>query len=139
MINKRAALLIGLFIFSLSHVVMAESRPLVQPAWMTETVIKDILAMNLSESQRAHFKSALGTCLTDIQASVHKISKRGGFELEKKIQRANRYHWQRFEKAMLASLSPQQKPIFQRYLKNQMLAVTINLKGEDPLHSIGDY
>jgi hypothetical protein len=128
--------LVGLLIVTVSPAVKADANAPVQPVWMTQAVVRDLVALELSDSQREILQGALGKCLRDIQASVHKITKRGGFGLEKKIKRANKFHWRRFEGAIRPTLSEQQTPIFNRYLRNQIQAIEINLAGKEPLHSI---
>ena len=136
MIQFLISLFVGLLLFTLTPSVLAGSNTPAQPAWMTEAVVRDLLEMNLSDSQRLLLQQALGTCLTDIQADVHKITKRGGFDQESKIKRKNKYHWRTFEETMLPTLSEQQITIFERYLQNQIQAVGVNLKPNEPLHSI---
>lgn len=128
--------LVGLLIVTVSPAVRADANAPVQPIWMTQAVVRDLVALELSDSQREILQGALGECLRAIQASVHKITKRGGFGLEKKIKRANKFHWRRFEDAIRPTLSEQQTPIFNRYLRNQIQAIEINLAGKAPLHSI---
>ena len=64
-------------ILSAPHLA-AQSAP-VQPAWMTEAVIRDLVALELTSSQRALLQAELGNTLRAVQADVHKITKRGGF------------------------------------------------------------
>ena len=136
MVQLKHIFLIGLFGLTLNTPTLADSSAPVQPAWMTEAVIRDLIALELTASQRALLQAELGNTLRAIQADVHKITKRGGFGLEKKIKRANKSHWRAFEEMMRPTLSKQQEPIFGRYLQNQIQAVTINLSGDEPLHSI---
>ena len=136
MVQLKQIFLIGLFGLTLSAPTLADSSAPVQPAWMTEAVVRDLVALDLTASQRALLQERLGNTLRAIQADVHKISKRGGFGLERKIKRANKFHWRAFEEMMRPTLSKAQEPIFERYLQNQIQAVTINLSGDEPLHSI---
>ena len=136
MTNLLQIFLVGLLSLTVNAFTLAGSRAPVQPAWMTETVVRDLVALRLNPSQRALLQEALGTALRAIQADVHKITQRGGFGLEKKINRAKKFHWRTFEEALQPTLSKQQKPIFERYLQNQIRAVGINLAGKQPLHSI---
>ena len=134
--NLLKSLLIGFLSVILSPSALSDSNPPAQPAWMTDAVVRDLVALKLSASQRALLQEGLGNCLRAIQADVHKITKRGGFDLDRKIKRASKFHWRKFEKTMLAALTETQKPIFQRYLANQIQAVTVNLAIDEPLHSI---
>ena len=136
MVQLKQIFLIGLFGLTLSAPTLADSSAPVQPAWMTEAVVRDLVALKLTAAQRSLLQEGLGNTLRAIQADVHKITKRGGFGLEKKIKRANKFHWRAFEAAMRPTLSEQQKPVFERYLRNQIQAVAINLAGKEPLHSI---
>ena len=136
MVQLKQIFLIGLFGLTLSAPTLADSSAPVQPAWMTEAVVRDLVALKLTAAQRSLLQEGLGNTLRAIQADVHKITKRGGFGLEKKIKRANKFHWRAFEEMMRPTLSKAQEPIFERYLQNQIQAVTINLSGDEPLHSI---
>ena len=136
MVQLKQIFLIGLFGFTLSAPILADSSAPVQPAWMTEAVVRDLVALKLTAAQRSLLQEGLGNTLRAIQADVHKITKRGGFGLEKKIKRANKFHWRAFEAAMRPTLSAQQEPLFERYLRNQIQAVAVNLAGKEPLHSI---
>ena len=136
MVHLHQIFLAGLLGLMLSAPTLAAQSAPVQPAWMTEAVIRDLVALELTASQRALLQEGLGNTLRAIQADVHKITKRGGFGLEKKIRRANKFHWRAFEEMMRPTLSKAQEPIFERYLQNQIQAVTIDLSGDEPLHSI---
>ena len=136
MVQLKHIFFIGLFGLTLNTPTLADSSAPVQPAWMTEAVVRDLVALDLTASQRALLQERLGNTLRAIQADVHKISKRGGFGLERKIKRANKFHWRAFEEAIRPTLSKQQEPLFERYLQNQIQAVTINLSGKEPLHSV---
>ncbi|MDG1113724.1 MAG: hypothetical protein P8N63_08125 [Pseudomonadales bacterium] len=136
MVHLHQIFLAGLLGLMLSAPTLAAQSAPVQPAWMTDAVIRDLVALELTASQRALLQAELGNTLRAIQADVHKITKRGGFGLEKKIKRANKFHWRAFDAAMRPTLSEQQEPLFERYLRSQIQAVAINLAGKEPLHSI---
>ena len=84
MTNLLQIFLVGLLSLTVNAFTLADSSAPVQPAWMTEAVVRDLVALRLSPSQRALLQEALGTALRAIQADVHKITQRGGFGLEKK-------------------------------------------------------
>ena len=128
--------LVGLLSLIFNVPTLADSSAPVRPAWMTEAVVRDLVALELTPSQRSLLQESLGNTLRAIQADVHKITKRGGFGLEKKIKRANKYHWRAFEDVIRPTLTKQQEPIFERYLEKQIQALAINLSGKEPLHSI---
>lgn len=81
----KALLITTILGFSSIGQVQAEPQSIKRPGWMTDAVIQSILAMNLTESQRGPFRQHLKECLAGIQADVHKVTKRGGFDLEKKF------------------------------------------------------
>jgi len=130
------ALLIGLSLLLTMARALAESELPQKPVWMSDDVVKNLVALELSEEQQVVFRQALSTCLTDIQANVHKITKRGGFDLERKLTRANKKTWRAFENTMLRVLNEDQKAGFERYLAVQISTITIRLKDNVPLHSI---
>ncbi len=127
----KALLITTILGFSSRGQVQAEPQSIKRPGWMTDAVIQSILAMNLTESQRGPFRQHLKECLAGIQADVHKVTKRGGFDLEKKIQRANKYRWRDFRTKMRLLLSAEQIPAFNNYLIVQAEALQIELSLPD--------
>lgn len=123
--------LLNIVFFGFSSLALAQAEPMDRPSWMTDAVIKGIMGMNLTESQRGPFREHLSECLSGIQADVHKVTKRGGFDLKKKIERANKYRWRDFESKMQQLLSEEQIPAFDRYLKIQRETVRIVLSSPD--------
>lgn len=108
------------------------------PAWMSQAVVESLIALQLNDSQKAIFRQTLAVCLNDIQANVHKITKRGGFDQARKIKRANKRPWRIFKQTMMSNLTDAQKPLFDAYLEHQKAAIAINLNGDTPMHAIGD-
>jgi len=123
--------LLNIVLLSFSSLALAQAEPLDRPSWMTDAVIKGIMDMKLTESQRGPFREHLSECLAGIQADVHKVTKRGGFDLKKKIERANKYRWRNFESKMQQLLSDEQMPAFDHYLKIQQETVRIVLSSPD--------
>ena len=123
--------LLNIVLLSFSSLALAQAEPLDRPSWMTDAVIKGIMDMKLTESQQGPFREHLSECLAGIQADVHKVTKRGGFDLKKKIERANKYRWRNFESKMQQLLSDEQMPAFDHYLKIQQETVRILLSSPD--------
>ena len=108
------------------------------PAWMSQAVVESLIALQLNDDQKAIFRQALAVCLNDIQANVHKITKRGGFDQARKIKRANKRPWRIFKQTMMSNLTDAQKPLFDAYLLHQKATIAINLNGDTQMHAIGD-
>ena len=71
---------------SLAHAEGAESLP----SWLTPSLTQKIVDINMNPEQRTTFGAALTAFVTGLRNDVGKMLRRGGSNLEKKLQRAKK-------------------------------------------------
>ena len=82
-------ILLAFVILSSSPAIYAEDAPTLPP-WLTLSLTKKILDIDMTEEQRTLFRSSLTECLEGLRADVTKIIRRGGANLPKKVERARK-------------------------------------------------
>ena len=90
------------------------------PPWLTPSLAKKIVEIDMNSDQRTLFRSELTGCLEGLRNDVTKIMRRGGSDLRKKIERARKRRFGAFEDTMLEALSPNQHDAFKAYLAEQI-------------------
>ena len=112
-------LILALIVLATSASLYAEESPTLPP-WLTLSLTKKILDIDMDEEQRTLFRASLTECLEGIRADVTKIMRRGGANLPKKMQRASKNRFSEFETKMLDALNPEQHDAFKIYLAEQI-------------------
>ena len=118
-LRRFSRILLALVILSSSPAIYAEDAPKLPP-WLTLSLTKKILDIDMNEEQRTLFRSSLTECLEGLRADVTKIIRRGGANLPKKVERARKNRFNEFEDTMLAALGPEQHEAFRIYLVEQI-------------------
>ena len=90
------------------------------PPWLTPSLAKKIVEIDMNSDQRTLFRSELTGCLEGLRNDVTKIVRRGGSDLRKKIERARKRRFGAFEDTMLEALSTNQHDAFRSYLTEQI-------------------
>ena len=90
------------------------------PPWLTPSLAKKIVEIDMNSDQRTLFRSELTGCLEGLRNDVTKIVRRGGSDLRKKIERARKRRFGAFEDSMLEALSTNQHDAFRSYLTEQI-------------------
>ena len=101
---------------SLVHAEGAESLP----SWLTPSLTQKIVDINMNPEQRITFGAALTEFVTDLRNDVGKVLRRGGSNLEKKLQRAKKKRVNAFRATMLEALDEKQHSAFEAYLSEQV-------------------
>ena len=90
------------------------------PPWLTPSLAKKIVEIDMNSDQRTLFRSELTGCLEGLRNDVTKIMRRGGSDLRKKVERARKRRFGAFEDTMFEALSPNQHDAFKSYLAEQI-------------------
>ena len=90
------------------------------PPWLTPSLMKKIVEIDMNSDQRTLFRSELTACFQGLRDDATKIMRRGGSDLRKKIERARKQRFRAFEDTMLEALSPNQHDAFRVYLAEQI-------------------
>ena len=90
------------------------------PPWLTPSLAKKIVEIDMNSDQRTLFRSELTGCLEGLRNDITKIMRRGGSDLRKKVERARKRRFGAFEDTMFEALSPNQREAFKSYLAEQI-------------------
>ena len=117
-LNRFVILLLSTLTLIAGSAQAEEARDL--PPWLTPSLAKKIVEIDMNSDQRTLFRSELTGCLEGLRNDVTKIMRRGGSDLRKKVERARKRRFGAFEDAMLETLSPNQHDAFKSYLAEQI-------------------
>jgi hypothetical protein len=101
---------------SLLHAEGTESLP----SWLTPSLTQKIVDINMNPEQKTTFGAALTDFVTGLRDDVGKVLRRGGSNLEKKLQRAQKKRVSAFRTTMLKALDEKQHDAFEAYLSEQV-------------------
>ena len=117
-LNRFVILLLSTLTLIAGSARAEEARDL--PPWLTPSLAKKIVEIDMNSDQRTLFRSELTGCLEGLRNDVTKIMRRGGSDLRKKVERARKRRFGAFEDTMLEALSPNQHDAFKGYLAEQI-------------------
>ena len=90
------------------------------PSWLTPSLTQKIVDINMNPEQKTTFGAALTDFVTGLRDDVGKVLRRGGSNLEKKLQRAQKKRVIAFRTTMLKALDEKQHDAFEAYLSEQV-------------------
>ena len=87
------------------------------PLWFKPELQVHLVAMNLNPEQKTEFREGLTDCLGGLQGIIQKEIRRGGTDIPKRIKRATKRQYAKFDKRMKASLAETQEMHWTQYLE----------------------
>jgi hypothetical protein len=93
------------------------------PPWLKPELLVHIVAMDLTESQKAEFREALTECLSGLQSVVEREIRKGGVDIPRRIKRGTNRQYSKLDKRMKASLADPQLTPWASYLEGLKVAI----------------
>ncbi len=94
------------------------------PPFMKPELLAHIVAMDMTDTQKATFRSALGTCVSSLPGIIQKEIRRGGTDIPKRVQRAVNRKFNAFDKSVRKTLNEDQMAHWSDYFEGFKTAMS---------------